>query len=121
MRKLAGSLVLVACLMFSMSPGFTTATPEKRAGILMVGFGEPGKYDANAEVAWKNFLLNYMSSGMRMLHMSFMYPLVLGMMIPMMDAGTLLVDKDEPFAQKPNPNPNLIDAWGSHYQGGDYR
>ena len=121
MRKLAGSLVLVACLMFSMSPGFTTATPDKKAGVLMVGFGEPGRYDANAEVAWKNFLLNYMSSGMRMLHMSFMYPLVLGMMIPMMDVGTLLVDKDEPFAQNSKPNPNLIDAWGNPYQGKDYR
>ena len=121
MRKLAGSLVLAACLMFSMSPGFAMATPEKKVGVLMVGFGEPGKYDANAEVAWKNFLLNYMSSGMRMLHMSFMYPLVLGMMIPMMDAGTLLVDKGEPFAQKPKSNPDLIDAWGNPYQGKDYR
>jgi hypothetical protein len=62
-----------------------------------------------------------MSSGMRMLGMSFMYPMVVGMMIPMVDGGTLLVDKDEPFATEPKEDPNLIDAWGNAYEGEDYR
>ena len=91
-----------------------------KIGILLVGFGEPEKYDADAYEGWKNFLLNYMSSGMRMMGMSFMYPMVKEMMIPMIDGGTLLVDKDEPFATEPKEQPNLVDAWGRGYEDEEY-
>lgn len=52
--------------------------------------------------------------------MSFMYPLVRDMMIPMMDAGTILVDKNDPFATEPKEDPELIDAWTDPYTGEDY-
>ena len=93
----------------------------EKIGVLMIGFGEPGKFDAGSEVAWKNFLLNYMESGMRMLKMSFMFPIVKGTMIPMIDSGTLLVDKDDPFAADPKEHPSLVDTWGNAYTGEDYK
>jgi len=123
-RKLIGKsvgLLVVAALLLSSSPTFAAPMPEKKIGVLLIGFGEPEKYDADAYVGWKNFLSNYMSAGMRMMGMSFMYPLVKEMMLPMLDGGTLLVDKDDPFASGPKEHPNLIDAWGRPYRGKDYR
>jgi hypothetical protein len=115
------SLVIVGIMLLSLIPLSTEETsigvsaepaePEMRIGVLMIGFGEPGTFDENTEVAWKNFLLNYMQSGMMMLKMSFMYPMVKNVMIPMIDGGTLLVDQDDPFAKEPKENPILIDAW----------
>jgi hypothetical protein len=120
MEKLGGkfvSLGVVILLLVTLCP-FVTA--EEKVGLLMISFGEPEEYDEGAYEGWKNFILNYMSSGMRMMHMSFMYPLVRDMMIPMMDAGTILVDKNDPFATEPKEDPELIDAWTDPYTGEDY-
>jgi len=106
-------LILVPCL--------GLGAPQKKINVLMIGFGEPSKYDANAMQGWKNFLLNYMNAGMNMLKMSFMYPMITKVMIPMMDTGTILIDKNDPFATTPKPNPQLIDAWTRPYNGKDYR
>ena len=121
-------ILLLSSLLLSLSNMGCVEKEEKeveeeveKIGVLMIGFGEPGKYDANSEVAWKNFLLNYMESGMGMLKMSFMYPMVKEMMIPMVDSGTVLVDREDPFSIEEKENPNLIDAWGNHYTAKDYK
>lgn len=94
---------------------------KNKVGILLLGFGEPGKYDEYSVEAWRNFLHNYMKSGMTMLEMPFMYPMVKDVMIPMMDTGTLLVDPDNPLETSPNGNTRLMDAWtGMHPKEGTY-
>ncbi|RZN69670.1 MAG: hypothetical protein EF807_04295 [Candidatus Methanolliviera hydrocarbonicum] len=130
MRQIWNKAFVVLLLSFLLiAPFYTIASVTKNSvtpqddkiGVLLIGFGEPERYDANTEVAWKNFLGNYMESGMRMFKMSFMYPIVSGVMIPMMDSGTLLVDRDDPSSSVKKVNPILIDAWGNPYEGKDYR
>ncbi len=96
--------------------------PRNRVGVLLLGFGEPGRYDEYSVEAWRNFLNNYMKSGMTMLKMPFMYPMVKDVMIPMMDTGTLLVDVDNPLETRPNGKTQLMDAWtGMYPKEGNYR
>jgi hypothetical protein len=122
MGKLGGgrfiSLVVVTLLVLSLFP--SAMASEERIGVLMIGFGEPEEYNADAYIGWENFILNYMSAGMRMMNMSFMYPIVRDIMIPSMDAGTILVDRNDPFATEPKEDPDLIDAWTNPYAGEDY-
>jgi hypothetical protein len=50
-----------------------------------------------------------------------MYPFMEEMMGEMMgDAGTMLVDRDDPLAGEEKENPHLVDAWGRPYKGKDY-
>jgi hypothetical protein len=130
MRQIWNKACVVLLLSFLLIAPFYTivcatensvTSQDDKIGVLLIGFGEPGRYDADTYVAWKNFLGNYMESGMRMLKMSFMYPIVSGVMLPMMDSGTLLVDRDDPSSSVKKVNPNLIDAWGNPYEGKDYK
>jgi hypothetical protein len=94
--------------------------PDKKVGVLLIGYGEPESYDADAYTGWKNFLQNYMGSGMKLMQVSFAQSLIEDKLIPLMDFGTLLVDKDDPFAKKAKKHPQLIDAWGRPYKGKNY-
>ncbi|BDC35995.1 hypothetical protein [Candidatus Methanoliparum sp. LAM-1] len=119
-NKLVGLLFVATLLFMLFSPSILASEQEEKVGVLLIGFGEPERYDADAYVGWKNFIHNYMEAGMKMMEMPYMATTA-EKLLDMMDSGTLLVDRDDPFASKPKDDPNLIDAWGNSYEGEDYK
>jgi len=119
MRRIIAITIVVAVIIASMITGYAgsdeRSLPEKRVGVLLVGFGEPERYNADAFVGWKNFLNNYMTSGMTMMRMGFIYPVAQDM-IGMVDLGTLLVDEETPIHTERGTD-NLVDAWVTPYEG----
>jgi hypothetical protein len=121
MKKLAVSLMVTVSLLLTLVPFSTGVAAEKKVGVLLIGWGEPEKHDANAYIGWKNFMDDYTEGIFNMLGLGFMYPQFGERIEEMMgDAGTLLVDRDDPLASKEKENPHLIDAWGRAYTGKDY-
>jgi len=120
-NKLIG-LLFVAILSFTLLSPFVVAAPEpeEKVGVLLISIGEPERYDADMYVGWKNFLGNYMESGMKMIGMPFMATIA-EKALTGMDSGTLLVDRDDPVCLVEKEDPNLMDAWGNPYEGKDYR
>ena len=118
-------LLLVVILSFMLLSPVILATselsePSEKIGVLLIGIGEPEKYDADMYVGWKNFLNNYMESGMKMMKMPFISSIT-EKAFTVMDSGTLLVDRKDIFATEPKKDPDLMDAWGNSYTGKDYK
>lgn len=115
-------MAILSFLLLFQVVSFVSASsiPDEKIGVLLIGFGEPERYDADTYVGWKNFLTNYMDAGMRMSGMPFMATIT-EKALNIMDSGTLLVDKDEPLSLTEKEDPDLIDAWGDPYNGNDYK
>ncbi len=121
MKKLAVSLIVAVSLLLTSVPLSTGVAAEKKIGVLLIGWGEPEKYDADAYIGWKHFMDNYTKGFLGMLGLGSMYPLLEKMTGEMMgDAGTMLVDRDDPLAEEEKEDPHLVDAWGRPYKGKDY-
>jgi protoheme ferro-lyase len=79
-----------------------------RIGVILLDHGEPPEYNEHTYYSFKNFATS-------LINMGFIPKIVLKF-----DRGTILQERNEIYAEKSSPNPELIDAWLHPYKGFTY-
>ncbi|MHA1472569.1 MAG: ferrochelatase [Promethearchaeota archaeon] len=70
-----------------------------KIGVLLLGFGEPPEYNEHTYYSFRNL-------GKSLIDMGIIPKIALRA-----KRGTILMERDNIFSKKPNPKPDLIDAW----------
>jgi len=76
-----------------------------KIGVVLLDHGEPPEYNEYTYYSFRNFATS-------LIHMGFIPKIVLRF-----DRGTILQDRNKIYAEKPSPNPALVDAWLHPYKG----
>jgi protoheme ferro-lyase len=72
---------------------------NKKIGVILLCHGEPPEYNEYTYNSFRNFSQSLIAMGM------------IPKMVLREKRGTILMDRNNIFAIKPHPNPDLIDAW----------